>query len=206
MGKIAIDVVLLPSEEMMDKAIEINKELLKEYDNKIVLDKQKCLPHISLCMGCVKEEDLLEIEKVLRDISLNFSKMNLIAGKLEPEIIPTGKIVSGMVIKNTRELQSIHERVMKKLWNFLSYDVKIPMLFNPPEVEEVTLYWIKHYDEKYHNPSLFNPHITVGFGETDKFHFPIQFTTSKLAMCQLGNYCTCRKVLMSHSLGERNNE
>ena len=36
MVKIAIDVVLLPSEEMMDKAIEINKELLKKESINIV--------------------------------------------------------------------------------------------------------------------------------------------------------------------------
>lgn len=201
MAKIAIDVVLLPSDEMMDKAIEINKELLKEYENKIVLDKQKCFPHISLCMGCVDEDDIPKIEEVLKDIASQFSEMKLVADKLEPETIPNGKIVSGIVIKNTKELQSLHEMVMKRLWKYLSYDVKIPMLFNPPEVEEVTLYWIKNYAKKYDNPSSFHPHITVGFGEIDKFPFPIQFTASKLAMCQLSNYCTCRKVIISSDLG-----
>jgi len=200
MAKIAIDVVLLPSEEMMNKAIEINKELLKTYENKIVLDKKRCLPHSSLCMGCINEEDIPKIQKVLKDIASQFSKMNLVADKLEPETIPTGKIVSGITVKNTKELQSLHEIIMKRLWKFLSYDVKIPMLFNPPEVEEVTLYWIKNYAKIYDNPSSFQPHITTGFGETDKFQFPIKFTVSKLAMCQLGNYCTCRKVLVSFNL------
>ena len=50
MAKIAVDVVLLPSEEMMDKAIEINRELLKRFDNKIILNKENCLPHISLAI------------------------------------------------------------------------------------------------------------------------------------------------------------
>ena len=43
MAKIAIDVVLLLSDEMMDKAIEINKELLKDFEGDIILDKEKCL-------------------------------------------------------------------------------------------------------------------------------------------------------------------
>jgi len=188
----------------MDRAIEINKELLKENDNKIILDKQKCLPHISLCMGCVNKEDIPKIEEILEDISSKFSKMTLVADKLEPEIIPTGKIVSGMIIKNTKDLQSLHEIVMKRLWKFLSYDVEIPMLFNPSEVEEVTLYWVKNYAKIYDNPSSFHPHITIGLGETNKFQFPIQFTASKLAMCQLGNYCTCRKILLSHSIEGKN--
>jgi len=31
------------------------------------------------------------------------------------------------------------------------------------------LQWIKGYAKKYNNPKLFYPHITIGFGETDKF-------------------------------------
>ena len=143
MTKIAIDVVLLPSEEMMDKAIEINRELLKENENKIVLDKQKCLPHISLCMGCIEEDNIPKIEESLKKIASQFSTMNLIAHELKPETIPSGKIVSGITINNTKELQSLQETVMKQLWQFLSYDVKISMLFNPPEVEEISCIGLK---------------------------------------------------------------
>ncbi len=195
MSKIAIDVVLLPSDEMMDQAIEINGELLKENEHKIILDKEKCLPHISLCMGCIEENKIPEIKNVLDEISKQFSPFNLRAIDLTAEIIPTGKKVSGLQVKNQEDLQKLHETVMKKLWKYLSYDVEISLLFNPPEVEEVTLYWISNYANHYHDPSLFNPHITVGFGETGKFQLPIDFTASKIALCQLGNYCTCRKVI-----------
>lgn len=200
MAKIAIDVVLLLSENMTDKAIEINKELLKTHEKKIILDKQKCLPHISLCMGVIEEEKLPEIKKVLENIAKEFSNFNLTAKDFEIEIIPTGKKLYSINIKNTESLQKLHETVMKRLWDYLSYDVEISMLFNPPEIEEVTLHWIKNYHKHHENPSKFQPHITAGFGETDKFKFPIKFKASKLAMCQLGNYCTCRKVMISKEL------
>lgn len=197
MTRIAIDVVLLPSAIMMEKAIEINKELLKNNEDKIVLHQEKCIPHISLCMGCVNEERIPEIKNILDEISTEFSPFNLQAIDLEAVIIPTGKKVSGLVIKNQDDLQKLHETIMKKLWDNLFYDVEISMLFNPPEVEEVTLYWIKNYANHYFDPSLFHPHITVGFGETDQFQMPINFTASQIALCQLGNYCTCRKVIIS---------
>jgi hypothetical protein len=103
-------------------------------------------------------------------------------------------------VKNTDELQKLHETIMKRLWSYLSYDVEISMLFNPPEVEEVTLYWIRNYAEKYNDPSTFQPHITVGFGETDAFQLPVDFTASTIAVCQLGNYCTCRKIIITSEL------
>ena len=31
--------------------------------------------------------------------------------------------------------------------------------------------------------------------ELDEFPFTAEFTASKLALCHLGNHCTCRKVL-----------
>ena len=65
MGRIAVDVVLLPDETMTDKAIEMNAKLVKQFGSEIVLHKEKCLPHISLAMGCIDEEDITFIEKVL---------------------------------------------------------------------------------------------------------------------------------------------
>jgi len=47
----AVDIVLLPSEKMMDKAIEANRELLKQCTDKITLNKKDCLPHISVGYG-----------------------------------------------------------------------------------------------------------------------------------------------------------
>jgi hypothetical protein len=151
-------------------------------------------------MGCINEEDIPSIKTVLDDISKNFSLFRLQATDLEAEIIPSGKKVSVLVLENPGELQRLHETVMQKLWKYLSYDVEISMLFNPPEVKEETLFWIKNYANKYDDPSLFDPHITVGFGETDKFRMPVDFTASALALCHLGNYNTCRKVIFSFDL------
>jgi len=195
MAKIAIDVVLLPSEKMMGKAIEINKELIKTNEGKITLDKEKCLPHISLCMGIIEEEDIPEVKKILEEIAAELSSLNLVAENIKADVISTGKKVSGLRIQSNEDLQKLHETVMKRLWKYLSYDVEASMLFNPSEIEDVTFSWIKGYADKYENPLSFHPHVTVGFGETDEFEFPVEFTASRIALCQLGNYCTCRKIL-----------
>jgi len=152
-------------------------------------------------MGCIEENNIPGIKYVLDEISTEFSPFHLQAIDLQAEIIPTGKKVSVIQIKNLDNLQKLHETVMKKLWKYLSYDVAASMLFNPPEVEEETLYWIRNYANNYEDPTLFDPHITVGMGETDKFQMPIHFSASEIALCQLGNYCTCRKVILSSELG-----
>ena len=41
--KIMVNIVLLPPDEITDKAIDANQALLKTFDKKIVLNKQNCL-------------------------------------------------------------------------------------------------------------------------------------------------------------------
>jgi 2'-5' RNA ligase len=202
MNQIAIDTVLLPSEEMMDQAVEINQELIENFEPKIILDKEKCLPHISLCMGVVKKTDFPQFKKILSQLKKRFDSFKLTATKIQSHKIPTGKIFSEIEVEKTKKLQLLHETVMQKFWPFLAYDkVKTEMLFSPPEVEEVSLHWIKNYDKHYHDPSLFRPHITLGHGKPNQdYNFPKKFSASRLAVCQLGNYCTCRKVLLEIEL------
>jgi hypothetical protein len=187
---------------MTAKAIEINSELLKTFDNKIILDKETCLPHISLCMGIVRNEDIPEATRILRDVAREFSTFELTAKNIKAATIPTGQKISGLTIANTTDLQKLHESIMQKLRSLLSYEIEASMLYNPPEIENVTFTWIKGYGEKHDNPASLHPHITVGLGETDKFVFPIDFTAGTLALCRLGNYCTCRKILAAFDLSQ----
>ncbi|MHC4888086.1 MAG: 2'-5' RNA ligase family protein, partial [Planctomycetota bacterium] len=196
----AVDIVVLPSDEMSGYAIEVNKELLKTFDNEIILNYEDCLPHISLAMGCIDEKDTPDIEEILQDIAKRYSFSGLRVVDVRAETVPAGKKVSCFQIEKTKELQLLHEEVMERLAPYLTYDVTTAMLFSPPQVEEATLFWIKNYPEK-SSFENFSPHITIGFGETDKVEVPIKFAALKLALCHLGNHCTCRKVLVSNELG-----
>ena len=199
MVEIAVDVVLLPSEEMADKAIAANKELQKQYADKIVLDKENCLPHISLAMGCIDDRDIANIETVLQTIAKQSSLGQLSVIGIHTSENSAGEKVSLFQIEKTEALQSLHEEVMRRLAPYFSYDVRADMVLSPPKASESTLAWIKNYPE---NSSFdrFFPHITIGYGEINELSFPIEFAASKLALCHLGNHCTCRKILASVEL------
>lgn len=184
MAKIAIDVVLLPPEEIMDKAIEINNQFK---DDLIKLNKENCLPHISLCIGVVEEEDLVKIKEIIDGIVTNFSKLSLTINRINSEY-------TGFDIKKEEELQRLHETIMKRLNNYLSYDATIEMCYSPPSVVEKTLFWINNYKEKFGFDN-FQPHITLGTSKIEDKEVEIKFTCSRLAVCHLGDHCTCRKIL-----------
>ena len=186
MSKIAIDIALLPPEEIMDKAIEINNQLAGDL---IKLNKKSCLPHISLCMGVAKEENLLKIKEVINEIEKDFSELSLTVSKINDEHIC-------FEIKNNEDLQKLHEAIMTKLLPYLSYDATTDMCFSPPPVAEKTLFWINNYKDKFCFQNFY-PHITLGTSKLKGEELNIDFTASKLIVCHLGNYCTCRKILYS---------
>ncbi len=199
MGKKAVDVVLLPDEAMTDKAIEANAELVKKFGRKIVLNKKNCLPHISLAMGCIDEEDIAAIEGILRSIVTRSSLGDLTILGVRVSENSAGEKVSAFEVGETKELKSLHETIMERLEPYLGRDVTAEEI-GDEEVAETTLLWIKNYREKSSFGKFF-PHITIGYGEVSNLPpFPIKFAASKLALCYLGNHCTCRRVLASVEL------
>ena len=189
MTQLAIDVVLLPPEEIMDKAIEINSSLLND---KIVLDKKKCLPHITLCMGVVDEEKILEITEILKDIAQSCLPLDLTIFAINEEH-------STFDIIKTAELQHLHETITNRLGKYCTTKATVEMCYSPPPVEERTLFWINNFREKT-SFANFYPHITLAKERIAGKEVNISFTASTLALCHLGNYCTCRKILFQTTL------
>jgi 2'-5' RNA ligase len=198
MAKIAVDTVLLPSEEVMEKAIAANKELLKQYPDKIILNKENCLPHVSLAMGCIGKTHISDIGEILSSITEKYSPETLKFIGFSTSTNSIGEKVTVAIIEKTKLLQSLHEEVMTKLAQYLDYDITENMLLSE-KVDESTLLWIKNFPE---NSSFkkYYPHITLGYGQLEKFPFPDDCKVTKLAMCHLGNHCTCRKILASIEL------
>ena len=199
MTQIAVDVVLLPSQKLMDKAIEANRELSKQHPNKIILDKENCLPHISLAMGCIDRKDIADIENILRETAEKYRTGPLHVTGVHIEKNSAGEKVSVLQIKKTETLQLLHEQIMHKLVDFFNNEVTADMILSDTPVGESTLLWIKNYSGKSSFGNFF-PHITLGYGQIENRFSLTKFTVSKLALCHLGNHCTCRKVLATAEL------
>jgi 2'-5' RNA ligase len=195
MAKIAVDVVLLPCDEMMDRAIGANRELLKQRADGIILDRENGLPHISLAMGCIDGRDVADIEKILQAVAESNAPGPLTIVGLRTETEPSGEEVSVFEIRKTPRIQSLHEAVMRTVAKHFTYDVAPDMVL-APAVSPSTLSSIRNYPKR-SSFGNFSPHITVGYGRIDEFSSPIEFSATQLALCHLGNHCTCREVLAS---------
>ncbi len=199
MAQIAVDVVLIPSDEMTNIAIEANRKLSKKNPDKIILDRENCLPHISLAMGCIDQKQITDIGKILRKIAEEFSIGSLRIVGVHTHTNITGETVSVLQIENTDRLQSLHERIMSSMKPYFSYNVTANMVLSDGTVSKSTLLWIKNYPAESGYEKFF-PHITLGYGEIALENLPLDFKATKIALCHLGNHCTCRKVLVAAEL------
>jgi hypothetical protein len=199
MSSIAIDVVLLPDQSLTGLAIDASKKYSLRFPYGMALNTENCLPHISLAMGVIKQNQLSQFSGMLSTIASTWSICALKVRSCRSYAISTGQIVAEFLLENTKDMQDLHEAVMCGLQPFESYTVYPKMIAGPHPIHDFTLLWITNY-RKNSSFERFNPHITLGFGTIERIDFPSHFSASSLALCHLGNWCTCRKVLMSFPL------
>jgi mannose-6-phosphate isomerase-like protein (cupin superfamily)/2'-5' RNA ligase len=198
-GQIAVDVALLPDDAMTDRAIEINRQLITNGRPEIVLSKEDCLPHISLAMGCIDEADARYVQERLADLARKTAVRPLKIVNVVSSTNSRGETTSALEVERTDQLQALHEQVMREMTPFFRYDVSDAMIYDDV-VAETALDWIRTFPEKA-GYEHFSPHITIGYGRVPPgLSFPIPFAVTRLALCHLGNHCTCRRILAAVSL------
>lgn len=199
MDRIAVDVVLLPDTAVTELAVRLNRALIREYESPIVLDAEACLPHVSLAMGSTDRNAVEAVAERLRMLAQRSPVSILDITGIAVTTNSRGEKVSSFAIKKTSALQALHEAVMRDVGPLLGHDVDATMVYDGI-AGETTLEWIRDYPEKAAYDRFF-PHITLGYGQASTaMTFPIPFPAPRLALCHLGNHCTCRKVLTAVTL------
>ena len=77
MKKFAINVAMLPPDPVMNLALEWNQMLCKARPANISLGKLQYLPHISMVMGCIREEQLDQANELLQSTAAQHSVLAL---------------------------------------------------------------------------------------------------------------------------------
>jgi len=198
MTKIAIDVVLLPPEEIINFCVDINRKAKERGEAKGPLEKEDFIPHISLAMGCMEEKDFDKISKVITEVADQFSPLNLEVSELY--VLPSSEKdqTHSFKIKNNEQLQKLHETLTDELQPFLSYQNVTTNMF-VGLLEEIPTTFKNDYRKK-HSYDKYDPHISLRCRVLEEIKLPINFKASNLAIFHLGISCTCRKLLFSTEL------
>ena len=108
--EIAINVAIIPPEEIITLAVEINKESNKQGNKTKDLRMEDFIPHITLFMGIIKSKDLtnvrLELEKLI-ETTRSF-KLTLLEIK-ESQTHPSEE--SYISVEKNDNLQKLHDKI-----------------------------------------------------------------------------------------------
>lgn len=194
MNRIAVDVVLLPDKDMAERAIALNRSLVAAYDSDIVLDPVNCLPHVSLAMGCIQPDDIQAIASALEQTIRKDPVKQLYVKRINAQGHHGGSVVSSIELEAREDLQQLHALVMDRMIPYFRGKVTASMFTGEHPIAPSTLSWVKNFAQA-SSGEKFWPHITLGYGPCDPVSLPASFVPQALALCHLGNHCTCRKVL-----------
>jgi hypothetical protein len=198
---LAVDIVLIPDAELVAAAITLNRALRGVPHAPIVLDPSTCLPHVSLAMGCVRENAVSAIATMLDTLARARAPIALVPTGFHVRQSQTGYVVASVELARTPALQTLHETVMRVVEPLLSRDAAPDMFVDPHAIPASTLRWVNEYAS---SASLdrFWPHITLGMGTLpEDAILPAPGLAPRLALCQLGPHCTCRRVLADAAFG-----
>lgn len=190
---LAIDVALLLPPDVTQQAIALSISLPGEGSKGLTLGPDR-LPHITLVQQFVREDELDTAFAHVDDV---------VRGREPVRIRVTGSSHSGstlwMAIERLPELVDLHERLMQELRG-VERSGGGPAAFAGDDARAADVVWVTSYRLQ-SSFGHFAPHVTLGHGEHPPFIAPFAFDAVTVAVCQLGRYCTCRRVLKSWTLG-----
>jgi len=194
MTRLAVDVVLLPDPAVADLAVAVNRCLVDRFGSEILLDAESCLPHVSLAMGCMDPMDGDAAGAALRRIAEAMPPVTLTVIGTAVLVSEKGRKTSSLLIDKTEPLQRMHEQLILDLQPLLTHAPTESMFHGGGPISASTLAWVRGFPAQ-SSLARFWPHITLGYGEAPPIDRSFSFVASALALCHLGNHCTCRRVL-----------
>lgn len=198
----AIDVLLIPSEEMVAQAIQLNK-LMKENNPETIKLDENHVPHITLLQCFIKEEDIPKINKALDGLFETIAKDSL---KAESLFYYEEKEESFAMIRveKSAHLMEIHKKTIELVKPYIVKNGSEKSFVQNPDgspISESTVTYVPEFVEKYSYEN-FDPHISLGVAQktlldslAQHVFKPIHFKASSVSVYQLGDHGTAQKLL-----------
>lgn len=199
---IAIDVLLVASEELNNQALHLSSLIKKNNPSSMQLDENH-IPHITLLQCFVKESDLPEIEKSLEGLFDIIKRDQLFASSIVYDKDSEDSFAM-IQIDNSESLTKIHEETIRQVSSFIRKDGSESAFVPNPDgspINEFTIAYVPRFVENYSYKN-FDPHISLGVAKkvfldslSENVYKSIRFQPASLAIYQLGDSGTAQRLL-----------
>jgi 2'-5' RNA ligase len=183
---IALDIALLPPPEIFDRAIALSAALPASESQGLLLGAD-CLPHITLTQQFVPVAALdalmAHVDRALRDCEP--LRLRVTGGGRGGESV-------WMAIDRTPELIHLHARLLHATEPFDVATGDASSFLGGARERDVR--WVREFRRE-SSFDRFTPHITLGHASEPPLVEPIDFVATTIAVCHLGRFCTCRRII-----------
>lgn len=175
----AVDLVLLPNEQISKQTRALHESLLSTIHNGIHFDNGK-LPHISVWMGLVDDEGIDHLKEYIRKEAETQIVLN--------EFISIDRKTSflshwNLSLENEADIKSKYVR-SSRIWE-QAFDVEPQREHFAEETNKNSMNYVRNY-----NIESSRLHITIGHGQLMQKSL-LMTGTASWALFQLGDFCSC---------------
>lgn len=195
-GLLALDVALLPPAACRPRLAALNAALDAPPHGFRFDDTH--LPHVTLAQQLVAAGRLAEIIRCVARTVRTAAPLRLRSTGLS-----RGRTTSSLRLAPTAALARLHAGVMDALLPFEAGPGDASAFHSngePPRPAD--LEWVTRFRDRAAY-ARFDPHITLGVGAAPGAAAALDAEAERVALCHLGRYCTCRRVLAEWTLTPR---
>ncbi len=208
----AIDILLKPDENIVERAVEINKRLVAEYPLGFKLDESH-IPHISILHCYVRTKDLEKVYSVVEYVitSENLTSLQLTAVKIEYKITNESIGIATIIISPVDILLNFQTKLIDALKPYMENNSTAAAYVTSEEesnIDNSTLKYVENFIPD-HSGANFIPHITVGMNNLESLEklinepfTPLKFPPVSIAIYQIGNNGVVSKVLKEWTISQ----
>lgn len=192
---LAIDIAILPPGDVTARAIALSAALPAAESQGLFLGADR-LPHITLTQQFVPYDQLhpllAQLDRVLRDVEPPRLR---VTGGGQPAGVTSSVWMS---IERTPALVNLHERLLQAAEPF-EVTTGDASAFVGEDARDRDVRWVREFRRE-SSLDRFMPHITLGHASEPPRVEPMELVATTIAVCQLGRFCTCRRIFREWEL------
>ena len=190
---LAVDLALLLPPLLTRSVTKLNRRLKSPPDG-FLFDPDH-LPHLTLAQQFVRETDLKALHSIIGQ-----RIQHQLPLQLQTTQLSSSRTACTLGVTLSPELMTFHRQLMTDLLPFAVITNVHNAVWATPDIPRpADIAWVSKFRQSFAFDQ-FDPHVTLGIGTVKAFVEPEHFVATTLALCHLGRYCTCRRVLKAWEL------
>jgi len=189
----AIDIAILPPADVSARAVALSAALPPGESQGLLLGADR-LPHITLTQQFVPSASLDALLVQIDRIAVGHSRLRL-------RVTGAGRGSNSvwMAIEPAPELVALHERLQQVTEPF-EVGTGDMSAFGDADPRDGDVRWVREFRRE-SSFDRFMPHVTLGHASEPPVIEPFDFVATTIAVCHLGRFCTCRRIIRAWDLG-----